>query len=82
MSELSHLLRKVARASLDTVGMALLRRLTALRVIVKKGFDFTTLLKGGDTIESRDKAEFEIEVAGETHELDTVWENCFKPRFT
>ena len=81
MSELSHLLRKVARASLDTVGMALLRRLTALRVIVKKGFDFTTLLKGGDTIESRDKAEFEIEVAGETHELDTVWENCFKPRF-
>jgi hypothetical protein len=77
MSEVSHLLKKVAEASPDTVGIILLRRLTALRVIVKKGFD----LASGDTVKLRDKAKFEIEVAGETHELATVWEGCFKPRF-
>jgi hypothetical protein len=80
MGELSHLLRIVAKAAPHTLGMVLLRRLTDLRIVVSKGFDFASLLKGGDTVESKDKAEFEVAVAGEVHELDRVWEDCFKPR--
>ncbi len=45
--------------------MALLRRLTALRIVVSKGFDLATLSKSGDIVESKDKAQFEIAVAGE-----------------
>lgn len=82
MGELSHLLRIVAKAAPHTLGMALLRRLTDLRIVVSKGFDFAALLKGGDTVKSKDKAEFEIVVAGEVHELDGVWEECFKPRLS
>ncbi len=82
MGELSHLLRIVAMAAPHTLGMVLLRRLTHLRIVVSKGFDFASLLKGGDTVDSKDKAEFEIAVAGEVHEVDTVWELCFKPRLS
>jgi len=82
MRELSHLLRIVAKAAPHTLGMALLRRLTDFRIAVRKGFDFASPLKGGDTVGSKDKAEFEIAVAGEVHELDRVWEDCFKPRLS
>jgi hypothetical protein len=80
MGELSHLLRKVAPVAPHTLGMALLRRLTDLRIIVKKALDFASLLEGGDTVEDKDKAELEIAIAGEVHELDLVWQECFKPR--
>ena len=74
----SHLLPKVVKAAPVTLGMALLRRLISLRTIMTKAVDFAALMKGSDTIETKDKAEFEIGLVAEVHELETVWEYLLK----
>lgn len=79
--ELSHLLRSLAKTAPPTVGMALLRRLTRLRIVVRKAFDFGSLLERSDTFESKDKTEFDVAVDGEDHDLDAVWDDAFKPQF-
>lgn len=77
MAELSHLLRKVVKTAPHTLGMVLLRRIISLRTVMTTAVDFAALMKGGDTIDTKDKAEFEIALAGEAHELEVVWDSRF-----
>lgn len=81
MAELSHLLPKVAKAAPHTLSMVLLRRLVSLRTVMTTAVDFAALMKGGDSIEAKDKAEFEIALAAEAHELDTVWDYLLQNHF-
>ncbi len=78
VAELSHLLRKVVKTAPHTLGMVLLRRIISLRTIMTTAVDFAALMKGGDTIDTKDKAEFEIALAGEAHELEGVWDFMLK----
>ena len=78
MAELSHLLPKVAKALPQTLGMALLRRLTALHINVTKRLDFEAMMKGGDTIDAKDRADFEITLAGEAHQMEAAWAHLLK----
>lgn len=78
MVELSHLLRKVVKTAPLTLGMVLLRRIISLRTVISTAVDFASLMKGGDTIDSKDKAEFEIVLTAQAHELETVWNYVLK----
>ncbi len=77
---LSSLWRKAAKAAPQTLGMTILRRITSLCSSVKQQYDYTSFGKGGKKGANTPKAEIEIGLAGDLYELDTVWEQCIKPR--
>jgi hypothetical protein len=79
MSQLSALFPDVAKRSLRTLGLVMLRRLLALRVVPKKAMDFSALIAGGETVEVAEKAEFEIMFVCETHSVERAWDEFFKP---
>ncbi|MHB9007780.1 MAG: DUF4020 domain-containing protein [Limisphaerales bacterium] len=81
-SEFSALLFRAARETPDTLGMTLLRRFTSLRIVLNREWDVNPLLGSHNTTESEDKAELEIALAGELHDLDTVWDSLLRPRLT
>jgi hypothetical protein len=78
-SELSAIFPMVAQKSLRTLGLTMLRHLLAIRPVLKRAMDFSSLLGSGDTFEVGDKIEFEIESAGEPHSVETTWHENFKP---
>ena len=79
MSQLSALFPVAAERSLRTLGLVMLRRLLALKIVPKKAMDFSALIAGGETVEVAEKAEFEIMFVCETHYVERAWDDFFKP---
>ena len=76
--EIGHLLTPVARAAPKTLGLALFRCLTNLRVTVSRGWTFASSLTP-DPFSTQPKADFDLALVGESYHLEDAWDTVFKP---
>lgn len=76
--ELGHLLQKVAQVAPKTLGLALFRFLTNLRVTVHSGFEIDPDVST-NTFRTRPRPEFDLTLVGDAYQLEQVWETVFKP---
>jgi hypothetical protein len=80
LGQLAHIFDKAATFAPDSLGLVLLRRLTAPRVLVKRGFDFQFASADLKKFRTQDKSELEVQLPTHAHELEQSWASVFKPR--
>ncbi len=79
-SELSRLINRLPEIPLHPFPMALLRRLTTFRIVLRKEPDFASARKNPESIVFKHKSKIELAVAAPASVITTAWNEYFKPR--